>query len=162
MQVEIVAVSFEDKGKYKVADVIYKGSDGKVANKKVMSFGASKDVFSKLKEAEKGKSYAVTAIKNDNGYWDWTEIIPSSGAEGTKVASAGSPKSTYETAEERALRQVFIVKQSSLSNAIELIKLNHPKGGVTPETVIELADRFHDYVFGRNSDPMADLESDVV
>ena len=38
MRIEVLNVSVEDKGKYKMMEVAYKGDDGKVTAKKVMSF----------------------------------------------------------------------------------------------------------------------------
>ena len=66
-----------------------------------------------------------------------------------------SPKSTYETPEERAKRQVLIVRQSSLSSAIELLKTDK-KSPTVPE-VLQVAKQFEAYVFG-NDDPFG-LES---
>lgn len=163
MQIEVLSVAVEDKGKYKVAEVAYKGQDGKVTSKKVMSFGASADVFKQIKDAHQGAKYDVTTIKNAQGYWDWTALGPG-GATGVTTSSpapGASPRSTYETPEERATRQLLIVKQSSVNQAIELIKLNNPKGGVTIENVLGVASRFEDHVFGR-SNSITDLESDVI
>lgn len=167
MNVEVLSVSVEDKGKYKMAEVAYKGGDGKVTSKKLMSFNHP-EVFKVFVDAKQGSVFTVESEKNDKGYWDWISAV--SGVQAASKASPTStgnvsPKSTYETAEERANRQVLIVRQSSLSNAIEFLGLNQKKIP-TPQEVVEVATFFESYVFGKTSSPsadvMEDLESDVI
>ena len=167
MQIEVLSVSVEDKGKYKMMECAYKASDGKVAAKKVMSFGAAADVFQKLTSAKMGDKFEITSQKNDKGYWDWIGIADGTGVASVSAAKPGanaSPKSTYETPEERANRQVLIVRQSSISNAIEFSKLNAKKIPSAQE-VVEVAKFFENYVFGKQDTPQdsfEDLESDVL
>lgn len=165
--VEVLSVSVEDKGKYKMLEVAYKGNDGKVTSKKLMSFNYP-EVFKAFADAKQGNVFSVEMVKNDKGYWDWTTAT--TGTTTSKAVSAptgnASPKSTYETAEERANRQVFIVRQSSLSNAIEFLGLNQKKVP-TAQEVVEVASFFEGYVFGKTSKPedkdeFADLENDVI
>ena len=74
----------------------------------------------------------------------------------TSAASSGyaskgtpSPKSTYETPEERAARQRLIVRQSCLSNAVETLKVD--KKGVDPTEALKLAERYVGWVFGEEA-----------
>ena len=166
MIITLLNVSVEDKGKYKILTVDYK-ADGKAQTKKVMSFGASAEVFKTLSNASAGTTYTVTSVKNDKGYWDWTSVsqggTPTAGGSSTggNVANA-SPRSTYETPEERAARQVLIVRQSSVSSAIEYLKLNTKKVPSTEE-VLQIARSFEDYVFGKSSGPagLSELTDDI-
>jgi hypothetical protein len=165
MQIEVLSVSVEDKGKYKMMEVAYK-SDGKVTSKKVMSFGNAADVFKRLTSAKPGDSFDIKSQKNDKGYWDWVGISDGTGSmTAAKPAGNATPKSTYETAEERANRQVLIVRQSSLSNAVEYLALNTKKVPSVQE-VVEVAKFFESYVFGKQDTPedpsMESLESDVL
>jgi hypothetical protein len=147
------------KGSYQTADVAYKNNSfqGKVEGKKVMSFGATKDSFATLAQAQPGQTYEVTIVKNDKGYNDWVSMAqaapgaaspvatPQAGATGK--APAATPRSTYETPEERANRQVLIVRQSSLSSAATVLTA----GAKTPpsaQAVVDLAKVFEAYVFG--------------
>lgn len=140
------------KGSYQVADVAYKNNSfqGKVEGKKIMSFGAAKDTFGTLSSAQPGESYEITVVKNDKGYNDWVSAVK--GGAVTAPAAAGkpataTPKSTYETPEERAQRQVLIVRQSSLSSSAAVLTA----GAKTPpagDAVIALAKQFEAYVFG--------------
>lgn len=156
MQIEVLSTSVEDKGKYKQLEVAYKGGDGKVSSKKIMSFAAP-DVFKVLANSKQGDFFDVTTVKNDKGYWDWTSATNGSASGFVKAATTSSPtpRSTYETAEERAARQVLIVRQSSVSNAIEFYKLNAKKQPSTQE-IVEVAKFFEDYVFGKNTTPKSD------
>lgn len=119
-----------------------------------MSFGAAKNTFATLSVAQPGESFTIEVVKNDKGYNDWVSATKGGVEAGAtpatatgKAASASPAKSTYETAEERAQRQVLIVRQSSLSSAATVLTA----GAKTPPngaTVIELAKQFEQYVFG--------------
>lgn len=149
MQIEVLSTSVEDRGKYKQLEVAYKGGDGKVSSKKIMSFAAP-DVFKILSNSKQGDTFSVTTVKNDKGYWEWTAANTGGEVVGTKSAAGVSPRSTYETPEERANRQVLIVRQSSVSNACEFFKLN-PKKSPSVQEVLEVAKTFENYVFGKTS-----------
>ena len=165
MQITVLSASVEDKGKYKQLEVAYKGQDGKVSSKKIMSFAAP-DVFKTLSSSKQGDEFSVVTVKNDKGYWDWTEVTQGTGGGAVKSAGAtASPRSTYETPEERAARQVLIVRQSSVSNAIEFYKLNAKKQPA-PQDIVELAKFFENYVYGKNATPateggIAEMSDDI-
>jgi len=169
MQIELISTSVEDKGKYKMMEVAYK-SDGKINGKKLMSFGGGADVFKFLLTAEPA-SYEVGLNKNDKGYWDWVSISPAgqggsaAGAPAKASGASPAPRNTYETPEERSAKQKYIVRQSSVSAAINLLGLN-PKKVPTTEEVIAIAKQFEDYVFGVTTVAVAggsieELHSDV-
>jgi hypothetical protein len=168
MQIQILSVTIETKptakGSYQVADVAYKNLSfqGKVEGKKVMSFGATAEGFKALALAQPGEIYEVTVVKNDKGYNDWTSLAKSGAgtpaAEGNATGSNGGSaraatstpvRSTYETPEERAIKQVYIVKQSSVSNAIATLSVGAKI--VKPVDVLELAQQYTDFVFGKKS-----------
>ena len=161
MQIEIVNVTVENKGKYSMATVAYR-NDGKLAEKKVMSFGNGAKAFAILGDAKPGQQYNVRAEKNDKGYWDWVEVseggatAPAAGAKTTPT-----PRSTYETPEERAQRQILIVRQSSVSSAIEYYKAQ-TKAAPTVDQVLEVAKQFENYVFGKKeAEFLDDLTDDI-
>ncbi len=156
MQIQIIGVSIEDvktaKGGYQKADVAYKNEQGKTEGRKVMSF-ANQKVFDTLKQAKSGDIFDVKSEKDANNYWQWTSIIPSMSGSAPNVPAAPtraptgfpSPKSTYETPEERAKKQVYIVRQSSISTAVEFSK--NVKTLKSVEEVIATAKLFEEYVF---------------
>lgn len=123
--------------KYNVLDIAYKGEDGKVSGKKIMSF-TFPDVFNTLKEATVNSSFTITANKNKNNFIEWTEAVPYEGdftvtketATSTNSGYARStPKSTYETPEERYENRYRIMRQAAVNAAINLLKTEK----VTPE-----------------------------
>ena len=158
MQIQIVTTSIETKptakGSYQQLEVVYKNLtfQGKVESKKLMSFGAGASSFKALSESSAGGVYDITVVKNDKGFNDWTAAtmaVP--GAAAAAPSSAGkpntTPKSTYETPEERAQRQILIVRQSSVSSACTALGVG-AKSPPKVEDVITYAKSLEAYVFG--------------
>ena len=159
---------------YQTIEVTYKGNDGKVANKKLMSF-SNPDVFRQAQTWEKGDVVNVATEKDDAGYWQWTKILADgeeAPAPTSQSVGASSPRannttrvtgSNYETKEERALRQLMIVRQSSLSNAVATLA-THSKA-LSSDEVVALAKKYERFVMGDNSSSSAtsidDLANDI-
>lgn len=133
-----------NKGKYNEALVKYT-QDGQDKEKKIMSF-AQKETYNTLVKASPGEVYEIKTVK-DGKFWNWesaTLVGPGAApAEGSKPASRGN----WETAEERALRQVWIIRQSSLASAANLLA-GREVAGDPVEAVLEAAKRFEAYVHG--------------
>ena len=159
---------------YSYIELAYKGGDGKVSGKKIMPFGESKVVFDALSLAQSGDNYEVTLFKNEaSGYWDWTAAKKSTGStqEGQSQATTVTPGltkggrvlgSTYETPEERAKKQVMIIRQSSISNA--LTYLNGNANSISE--VLQVAKEFENFVLNLGQTPTAtqellDMDSDI-
>lgn len=157
MRIEIIDVTVENKGKYRVANVAYKGPDGKVEGKKVMSF-ANKDVFKTVSEAKQGDIFEVKSEKNEAGYWEWTSASAEGKNTGVKASNKSfeAPSRSFETAEERARKQVYITKSASINAAVELAKLNGKP--ITEEDVIKSAQKFIDFVFRTEGPVVASAE----
>lgn len=162
--ITVIAVDVEDATskngkKYKQATVTHKDASGKVDNKKINDM-FHKDVFETLVKAEKGDTFSVEQEKNDAGYWNWVAIHRQDAPVGQQAVPAKSfptpTKPTYETPEERAQKQVYIIRQSSVASAVELLK-DHGKQPDVAE-VIRVAKAFETYVFGKT---MEDLEDDI-
>lgn len=124
MQVKITNVSVEtvQKGRsnYQVATVSYQ-QDGQDKEKKIMSF-ANPTVFAVVQNFV-GQEVNIKAVKNGQ-YWEWANIEPLNGSGNSapaRQASSNTFTSDRETKEERAQRQVLIVKQSSFSSAVEAL-----------------------------------------
>jgi len=160
LQIQIIATAQETKptakGSYTQLEVTYKNLtyQGKVESKKVMSFGAGASAFNTLKDAQAGSQWEVTVVKNAQGYNDWTAVVAATGVAAPAAAPAGlstgkaqlGPKSTYETPEERAQRQILIVRQSSVSAAVSTLSVGAK--AVKPADVIAVAKEYEAYVFG--------------
>ena len=138
------------RGSYQVLEVSYRNDQGQIQGKKIVSF-ANPQVFKDLQTFQKDDKLDVAATKDDNGYWQWQSVKKSDGTGGTTVATNSSSTrvtgSNYETADERAKRQRYIVRQSSLSNAIETLALNKELGGASADDVISLAKMYEQFVF---------------
>jgi hypothetical protein len=146
---------------YQSLEVTYKDDQGQVKNKKIMSF-SNPSVFNHIKGLTKGDQINLRTEKDAAGYWQWI------GIEGDKAVATETKTTTqtggrvtgsnYETKEERAARQVLIVRQSSLSSAVELLG-----PGKSVEEVLEVAKQFEDYVFAKSTgiDGINEMEDDI-
>lgn len=150
MQITIVKVGLvetipTDKGRsYNKVEVLYRNERGEVQTKNLISF-KNPGVFKEIQSAKEGDVFDVKSTKNDKGYFDWVSVSKSNGNtdNGTEVQavavqeSAAKPTtvygekttgkvtgSNYETPAERAARQVWIVRQSSISNATNILTAN--------------------------------------
>lgn len=148
------------KGPYQTLEVAYKNNTfGKVESKKIMPFGAQKAVFDALANAQTGSTFDITVVKNDKGYNDWTaakQAVPgaaqsasvgsiNTGKVGAIMGQTTQVKSTYETPEERAKKQVYIIRQSSLSAAIGSLSVG-AKSALKASDVIAVAEEYYAWV----------------
>ncbi len=164
MNVNIKVISVENtfvptaKGGYNKLEVAYKNlTTNKVESKILMSFGLTANVYKALADAKPNDVFCIESEKkpaaDGKEYWTWLSVAQTpptnhnSMSEGQVSKPTSFPvKNTYETPEERAKKQVYIVKQSSLGSAIELLSI----GAKTPpakEDVLKLAQEFTDWVF---------------
>lgn len=150
------------KGSYQAAEIAYKNNtfQGKVEGKKLMSFGAGAETFKVLSIATSGATFEIDVVKNDKGFNDWVKATPAiAGAAPTSAPvdpsqgmaaskSATQVRSTYETPEERAAKQVYIVRQSSVSNAVAILSVG-AKAAPDVNKVLEVARQLENYVFDK-------------
>jgi hypothetical protein len=138
---------------YQSLELAYKNlsQGGKVEGKKVMSFGDSAAAFKALVDGKPGEQFSVEN-KKIGDFWVWVGASRGVGEDKKEVGhynaksnATPAPKSNYETPEERAKRQVLIVRQSSLSAAIESLK--DGKKALDRNEVVELAQFYVDFVF---------------
>lgn len=158
IQVQEVNVSSAGNGprKYQIANVIY-SYNGENRTQKIMSF-ANPEVFKAIQDVKSGQTVEVDTVKNDKGFTNWSRVavVASDGSSAPASAKAGAVGptkvvgSTYETAEERKVKQMLIVKQSSISNAIDYLKGNAPDAEFNVSIVLEIAQQFVDFVYGTN------------
>jgi len=150
-----------DNGRsYQSIEVTYKDEQDQVKNKKIMSF-SNPSVFNHLKSLTKGDQVNLRTEKDAAGYWQWIGIegdkTVATETKTTPQAGGRVTGSNYETKEERAARQVLIVRQSSLSSAVELLG-----PGKSVEEVLTVAKQFEDYVFAKSTgiDAINEMEDD--
>lgn len=120
----------------------------------LMSF-ANPAVFATLKNAASGTVFVVETSKNDKGYDQWSSVRPegeaaASGAPAKAGATTRVAGSNYETPEERKQRQLYIIKQSSISSAIEALTPG-AKASLDIKQVLAVAQEFVDFVYGTDA-----------
>lgn len=169
MQVELTVVSVEMDveiqkqagGSYKGARLTYRDASGAIKEKaftqQALKYNPQvKTTLSNLAAGDK----AIMEMEKNGDFWNVktltkdgsvssvaTNSTPASG--GNKASPTASPKSTYETPEERAKKQVYIVRQSSITAA--LTYLGDTKK-MSINDVIAVAKQFEAYVFGADFD----------
>jgi len=155
MQVTIKDVSVEwvakGKTKYGKSTVAYT-FNGEQRSQNIMSF-ANPSVFKQVQELV-GQEVDVTLTKNAAGYSEWAAISVDASAgipDGAIKAAAPTTAtrvtgSTYETAEERAKKQVYIIRQSSITAALSILEANEAE--VSVATVTDIAQQLTDWVLG--------------
>tara|TARA_R100001463_G_scaffold4162_6_gene15977 strand:- start:11673 stop:12230 length:558 start_codon:yes stop_codon:yes gene_type:complete len=183
MQVNVVDVSSlnthsaKNGRQYQSIEIMYKNDAGQAQNKKLMSF-ANPAVFKAAQTWQKGDVVHVSTEKDANGYWQWTAVGNDANdvtdkrddgtAQGTTQAASSTSSaptrvsgSNYETKDERAARQVMIVRQSSLANAVSTLAIEGSKASAND--VINLAKLYEGYVLGQQAEASSinDLESDI-
>jgi hypothetical protein len=116
-------------------------------------------IFKQVNELEQGTEIEVEVIKNEDGFNQWKTLTvlgardSAAKATPTGTATAGVTKvtgSNYETRDERAARQVLIVKQSSLAQAIAYFGTDARAQSV--ESILEVAQTFADWVFAQDAE----------
>jgi hypothetical protein len=192
MQIQISILNIDKiskttaKGKpYFQLEVAYKelSDGGKVGSQKLNPFFKTADAHKALSDAKAGDIFNITKEKGEpnaegKSFWEWqgavraapgsapmTAPVTTGGATSAPAAGGASRSGNYESAEERATRQVLIVKQSSLSAAVATLAPG-AKGALDPAKVKQLAQEYTDFVFGKEAEPSVfnmpnDLDSDV-
>lgn len=169
MLVKILDVNVENivkgKSRYSKATVAY-SYGGEARTQNIMSF-VNPEVFKRVTDAGiVGTEVEVTLTKNAAGYNEWA-AVGEAGSAKASPASESSPTaqaptrvtgSNYETPSERAQKQVYIVKQSSITAALSFLKDSTPNN-FTQDDVITTAQTFVDYVFDTRQS-MDSLKSD--
>jgi hypothetical protein len=163
MLIKIINVTVETvpsgKGRsYEKAVVTY-DSNGREQNFSLMSF-TNPAVFKTIKDSTPGQEFDVTVGKNDKGYNTWTAVaLTTTGStQPGKPASTTVARSTYETPEERKLKQLYIIKQSSISNAIQYIKELNNEEPASVEYVLDVAQKFVDWIYDI---PLEQMDNDL-
>ena len=155
MEIKINSISAAEtktKGKNTWQEVVveYTGAKGP-GKRSLRSFDAQ--VWNDFKTIKPGDTVDVKVVK-EGDYWNWKGANVVEGkpeSVGAAASSGGSKKvGDWETAEERAKKQIYIVRQSSISSAVCLLA----RDGILPdvEQVLDMAKQFEAYVFGVDDD----------
>ena len=159
MKAKIIKTEDQNKGKYNLIKVTYLNTEtGKPGSTNIVSF-KDKELFAQAKALEAGTYVDATVVK-EGDFFNWTkfvEIAAPEGADDDAPVEAAKPvkkawgKSTptgnkeWETRAERAARQVLIVRQSSITAAINVINLHG--GGTDLKEILNTAEQIEKWVF---------------
>jgi hypothetical protein len=147
------------RSKYQIASVVYT-VNGANRTQKLLSF-ANPESFAAVQKFAPGTTLEVTITKNDSGYDQWAKVVAADDAPAaaTPITSGKITGSNYETREERTMRQLHIVRQSSLSNAIALLSPG-AKTALEVNKVIEVAQELVDFVYDDGKENLAPTNTD--
>lgn len=155
-------------GNYPVVELAYKTDDDKTKGMKIYGFGPNKEIAAVAGSSQQGDVLEAEFHQTAKGFWEFASLkntgekasVPnsgvSSGSSGPSEARS-TPKGNWETSEERAARQVMIVRQSSLSNAVAFFDVAKVKPSVND--VIEVAKQFEAFVLGRGESNFASVSA---
>lgn len=162
-----VQIAKQAGGSYPGCRLAYRDEAGQLKEQcfhnNILKFNAG--IKAALNQLSPGTKF--TMVKEKEGeFLNVKQIIVGGSNEGMAIPSNApvkptvSPKSTYETPEERAARQVMIVRQSSISSAVAALKLD--KAALNAFDVLEMAKVFEAYVMGQDkTNSFMDMEDDV-
>lgn len=115
-------------------------NDGKEFKRKLVSFSTGKLPYDALKAAKPGEKYDIKLEKDENGNWFWSEVIKVTGEAMSAKDGTTGKAGNWETTEERARRQILIVRQSCLAQAVAMNE------GISEDEIIKLAEKFEAWV----------------
>jgi hypothetical protein len=149
-------------GTYEGWELVYRTDDNQVKTvaKPVQGLKFNPALAEGLRGLKPGDPFVMVMEKNGQ-YWEVKEVSkgspkpaePSSHVAAPASTASTGRASTYETAEERAKKQVFIIRQSSLSNALAYFALG--KKAVSLDEVLDVATALEEYVLNGRDAPAA-------
>ena len=154
-------------GSYLGSTLTFKDSQGKVQTKSwvqtALNHASNAHVKAALQTLTKGTCFEAESVKNDKGYWNWTDLRIVSGEakkEVSKPVQSSGGGGNWQTAEERAQTQLHIIRQSSLGHAVNLLK-EHTQD---VNEIIKAAKEFEQHVLGIREEPktLENMENDLV
>lgn len=151
-----VQVAKNGGGSYPGARLAYRDENGAMKEKAFHNnvFKFNSELKAQLANLNPGDNFAMT-MEKEGEFWNVKAIQPTSeitkdkesSNKDNKATPYTSPKSTYETPEERARKQVYIVRQSTINMAIA-----HKGAKASVEEILSEAKAFEDYVFDNTED----------
>lgn len=138
------------RNQYEIAEVTF-SAFGKVKTFKVFSF-LNPQVFKTISSAKAGDEFNVTVGRNDKGYDTWNAIEAATAADKTEAVSTNNQSQPTrfagdrESKDEREARQRYIIRQSSLSNAVAILTVG-AKSSPKLDDVKALAENLVKFVY---------------
>lgn len=113
---------------------------GKTFTRKIVSFSP---VYEAISAAVAGDTFEVDVKKNANGIYEWMSAVKVDASAALPSAGTTGKSGNWETTEERARRQVLIVRQSCLAQAVALA---NTRFGTDMLDVLQTAAQFEAWV----------------
>jgi len=156
------------KGQYNFLEINYK-RDGKVEGKKIMDF-VNKNVYNIVKNVKAGETLTIESAKDSKDYWQWTDVKTGGTVEENTTVTNDTPSaapargtritgSTYETPEERKIKQRNITRQFAVNAALKFLEIND---AATLDAVFSTAQEIEAWVY--REDPVqeiVDMDNDI-
>jgi uncharacterized ParB-like nuclease family protein len=138
------------EGKWAKLDIEYTRDGGKSSKKTLVGIGETLKIMSAFRdEGAVGAQWEIdlkTVEKDGQTYYNWIGAKKVEGGAVQEAKSAYKAKSTYETPEERAARNVSICRQNALTNAVVFLNAKNSKASV--DEVISVAREFAAFTSG--------------
>jgi hypothetical protein len=135
---------------------------GESKTKTIMSF-ANPAIYNLIKTLKGGETLDVEFVKDDK-YFNWAtakvveQEAPSSGGQVDTSPRKVESKSNWETSEERARKQVYIIKQSCLAQAVAYINGQQHEERLDE---LKLAQKYVDWVLHEDKPDVFDQPNDL-
>jgi|SRR5687768_4606016 len=143
-------------GSYRGTRITYRDADGALKEKAihVNALKFNPVLNNQLKEIKNGDDITIV-MEKEGEFWNVKSVHkggmePAPVQNGNGKAANASPRSTYETPEERAKKQVLIVRQSSVTSAIAFSATQ--KTPLNIDDVLGIAERISAFVFDTEFD----------
>jgi hypothetical protein len=167
MNVIFNEVSYLDQSKgkasWQVANIVY-SENGSNKKTRIMSFGDGAAAFAAIRSLNPGDAIEVETKKNGD-FINWIGVKKVEGGTAPSKATVGASTArstgTWETPEERAKKQVYIIKQSCLAQAAAYSGLRQD-GYPDLDEHLAIAQRFVDWVMEEPKlPPFSDMDDDI-
>lgn len=125
-------------------------------------------VRNSLDELQAGDKFTMTKEKNDKGFWDVKSLIKGIAEATPKQAGNSYTPSknntggggNWPTSEERKETQTHIIRQNSVTNAVNFVSQTAQKKDQTVANVLQVAKQFEQFVLTGDTGDMTGLVSD--
>ena len=144
IHVEVIDIVIEKVSTYRKMTVTHKhmvAGQSKVDAKAIMDFATPGEVWSTLETAKRGDQFSIDREKDKTGkYWNWVGI---SRQDGPALADHGAaPVGKMSFGDIDARKQRYIIRQSSLGHAVNLMK----ESGADLEEILATAEKLMKWV----------------
>lgn len=134
------------EGKWNKIDIEFTRDGGKSSKRTLVAVGETKGVIEALREEGAVGSDFEIKVEKDGEFWNWVGATKVEGGGGGEAKQAYRAKSTYETPEERARKNVSIARQNALTNSVNWFSAKD--GKATVDQVLAVATEFAAFTLG--------------